>query len=53
MRYTNLPGVLPGAGGVCGLGGEEDGAGGKVGPDQARGGGILRSFSPDPENEKL
>ena len=50
MRFTNLPGVLPDAGGVCGLGGEEDGVEGKVGLGQAQGGGTLRSFSPDPEN---
>ena len=50
VRDANLPGVLPGGGGVCGLGGEEDGLEGKVGPGQAQGGGTQRSFSPDPEN---
>ena len=52
MRYTNLPGVLPGAEGVCGQGEVKDGAGGKVGLGQALRGGTLRSFSPDPEKEQ-
>ena len=52
MGGTYHPGVLLGVGGVCGLGGEGDGAGGKVGPGQAQGGGTLRSFSHDPENEE-
>ena len=50
MRGTNHPGVLLGVGEVCGLGGEGDGEGGKVGPGQVQAGGTLRSFSPDPEN---
>ena len=52
MGGTYHPGVLLGVGGVCGLGGEGDGEGGKVDPGQAQGGGTLRSFSPDPENEE-
>ena len=53
MGGTYHPGVLLGVGGVCGLGGEGDGEGGKVDPGQAQGGGTLRSFSPDPENQYI
>ena len=53
VRDANLPGVLPDVGEVCGQEGEGDEVGGKVGLVQAQGGGTLRSFSPDPENENL